>query len=112
MKKDMITRTITSTVITVLGLYEDTAEPTNVTVTIGGVITDKEKAMVKAKKVLAADENYKGYHPAMVVSMEKKEELLGVTLEDFIANAIPVERPASQSKEARKAKKEEKEAAF
>lgn len=102
MKKDMITRTITSTVVTVLGIYEDTVEPTNVTVTLGGVITDKEKAMVKAKKAIAADENYKGYHPAMVVSMEKKEQLLGITVEDFIAHAVPVERPESQRKKAEK----------
>lgn len=102
MKKDMITRTITSTVVTVLGIYEDTAEPTNVTVTLGGVITDKEKAMAKAKKAIAADENYEGYHPAMVVSMEKKEQLLGITVEDFIAHSVPVERPASQCKKAEK----------
>lgn len=102
MKKDMITRTLVSTAVTVLGVNGVTAETYNETVVFPGVIKDREKALAMVKKFLSAKELFENYHPAVVVSMEKREQLLGITVEDFMAHAVPVERPKSQTKEAKK----------
>lgn len=107
MKKDMITRTLVSTAVTVLGVNGETAETYNETVVFPGVIKDKEKALAMVKKHLSAKELFEDYHPAVVVSMEKREQLLGITVEDFMAHAVPVERPKSQTKEGKEAKKED-----
>lgn len=114
MKKDMITRTLVSTAVTVLGVNEVSAETYYKTVVFPGVIKDKEKALAMVKKHLSADELFEDYHPAVVVSMEKREQLLGITVEDFMAHAVPVKRPESQTKEARAKKNKEakEEAAF
>ena len=112
MKKDMITRTLVSTAVTVLGVNGVSAETHNETVVFPGVIKDKEKALAMVKKHLSAKEPFEDYHPAVVVSMEKREQLLGITVEDFMAHAVPVERSKSQTKEAQAEKKEAKEAAF
>lgn len=112
MKKDMITRTLVSTAVTVLGVDVGSAETYYKTVVFPGVIKDKEKALAMVKKHLSAEELFEDYHPAVVVSMEKREQLLGITVEDFMAHAVPVERPKSQTKEAQAEKKEAKEAAF
>ena len=112
MKKDMITRTLVSTAVTVLGVNGVSAETHNETVVFPGVIKDKEKALAMVKKHLSAKELFKDYHPAVVVSMEKSQQLLGITIEDFMAHAVPVKRSKSQTKEAQAEKKEAKEAAF
>lgn len=112
MKKDMITRTLVSTAVTVLGVNGISAETSNETVIFPGVINDNEKALAKFKKHIEKLDEFKDFHPAVVVSMEKREQLLGITVEDFMAHAVPVERPKSQTKEAQAEKKEAKEAAF
>lgn len=114
MRKDMITRTLVSTAVTVLGVNGETAETYNETVVFPGIIKDKEKALAMVKKHLSAKKLFKDYHPAVVVSMEKREQLLGITVEDFMAHAVPVERPKSQTKEAqaKKNKEAKEEAAF
>lgn len=108
MKKDMITRTLVSTAVTVLGVNGVSAETSNETIVFPGVIKDNEKALAMFKKAAEKNGVLQDFHPAVVVSMEKREQLLGITVEDFMAHAVPVERPASQSKEAREAKKVEK----
>ena len=99
MKKDMITRTLVSTAVTVLGVNGVSAE-------------DNEKALAMFKKAAEKNGVLQDFHPAVVVSMEKREQLLGITVEDFMAHAVPVERPKSQTKEAQAEKKEAKEATF
>ncbi len=107
MKKDMITRTLVSTAVTVLGVNGTSAETSNETVIFPGVITDNEKALAKFKKHIEKLDEFKDFHPAVVVSLEKREQLLGITVEDFMAHAVPVERPKSQTKEGKEEKKED-----
>ena len=107
MKKDMITRTLVTTAVTVLGVNGITAETSNETLVFPGVIKDNDKALAMFKKASGKNGVLQDFHPVVVVSMEKREQLLGITVEDFMAHAVPVERPKSQTKEGKEAKKED-----
>ena len=107
MKKGMITRTLVSTAVTVLGVNEVSGETSNETIVFPGVIKDNDKALTMFKKACDEDEVLQDFHPAVVVSREKRKRLLGITVEDFMAHAVPVERPKSQTKEGKEAKKED-----
>ena len=93
-RESMVTRTIISTQVTVLGVDEVAGEATNVTYNLPGDYTDKAKAL---KAVIKAN-TVESYHPSVVVDMKKEERVLGIPVSKFMKLAVEVERPKSQQK--------------
>lgn len=93
-KESMVTRTIISTQVTVLGVDEVAGEATNATYNLPGDYTNKAKAL---KAVIKAN-TVETYHPSVVVGMKKEERLLGIPVSKFLELAVEVERPKSQQK--------------
>lgn len=93
-KESMVTRTIISTQVTVLGVDEVAGEVSNVTYNLPGDYTDKAKAI---KAVIKAN-TVETYHPSLVVDMKKEERVLGIPVSKFLELAVEVERPKSQQK--------------
>lgn len=93
-KESMVTRTIISTKVTVLGVDEVAGEATNETYNLPGDYTDKAKAL---KAVIKAN-TVETYHPSVVVDMKKEEHVLGIPVSKFMEFAVEVERPKSQQK--------------
>ena len=93
-REAMVTRTIISTQVTVLGVDEIVGEATNVTYNLPGDYTDKAKAL---KAVIKANTD-PVYHPSVVVDMKKEERVLGIPVKTFMELAVEVERPKSQQK--------------
>ena len=90
----MVTRTITSTEIIVLGVSEMSGEASNRTYIAPFKIDDKEKAL----KFVIKENHDTDYHPSIVVSIEHDEKVMGITVKDFMEMAVEVTRPASQQK--------------
>lgn len=82
-QKVMVTRTMSTTTITVLCLDITTAEPSNETVTVSGTIKDTEKALKIAKAKVDTDT----LKAVSVVDITKEEELYCMEDEDFLAHA-------------------------
>lgn len=95
-REPMVTRTIVSTEITVLGVSELAGEASNRTYVVPFKIDDKDKALKYAIK----ENDDPDYHPSIVVSTKCKEEVMGVTLKQFMEMAVEVIRPESQQKKA------------
>jgi hypothetical protein len=93
-REAMVTRTIISTQVTVLGVDEVAGEATNATYNLPGVYTDKAKALKAAIKANAVET----YHPSVVEDMKKEERVLGIPVSKFMELAVEVERPKSQQK--------------
>lgn len=93
-KESMVTRTIISTKVTVLGVDEVAGEATNETYNLPGDYTDKAKALKAAIKANTVET----YHPSVVVDMKKEEHVLGIPVSKFMELAVEVERPKSQQK--------------
>lgn len=93
-KESMVTRTIISTQVTVLGVDEVTGEATNATYKLVGDYTDKEKALKDVINVNTVET----YHPSLVVDMKKEECVFGIPVSKFMELAVKVERPKSQQK--------------
>ena len=87
-RKPMVTRTVQTTLATVLCLNTETAEPFNQTVTLSGTFKDN-KAVMKAVKALIEDDTIS---VAKVVDIEIEEKLYGMPEQDFI-NAAKVLPP-------------------
>lgn len=87
-RKPMVTRTVQTTLATVLCLNTETAEPFNQTVTLSGTFKDN-KAVMKAVKSLIENDTIS---VAKVVDIEIKEKLYGMPEQDFI-NAAKVLPP-------------------
>lgn len=87
-RKPMVTRTVQTTLATVLCLNTETAEPFNQTVTLSGTFKDN-KAVMKAVKALIENETIS---VAKVVDVEIEEKLYGMPEQDFI-NAAKVLPP-------------------
>ena len=92
--ESMITRTIISTQVTVLGVDEVAGEATNATYKLLGDYTDKAKALTAVIKANTVET----YHPSVVVDMKKEECVFGIPLSKFMELAVKVERPKSQQK--------------
>ena len=86
-RKKYVTRTMESTVVTVLGLNLDTAEPSNTTVTINGKYKDEE-SILKVVKPLVETDNYR---VVAVTDKTIKKLLIKQEEQHFIANADIVE---------------------
>lgn len=95
-REPMVTRTIVSTEITVLGVSESAGEASNRTYVVPSKIEDKEKAL----KLAIKENTDPDYHPSIVVSITHDEKVMGITVKDFMEMAVEVTRPASQQKTA------------
>lgn len=96
MKEKLITRTINSTKVTVLGVNEITGEAENRTYVIPGSILAPDKALRMAVKRNEDPE----YHPSVVVDTVLEEKVYGLEITKFMELAHEVERPVSQQKKA------------
>lgn len=96
MKEKLITRTINSTKITVLGVNEITGEEENRTYIIPGAILAPDKALRMATK---RNEDPQ-YHPSVVVDTQLDEKVYGLEISKFMELAHEVVRPVSQQKKA------------
>lgn len=88
MRKKMITRTISITVVTALILDKTTAEPGNRTYEIPGTWTNEKILMNKVSK-MESDSNIV---VCDIVDVTVTSQLMGVSEEDFIKMAVPVNR--------------------
>lgn len=82
-RKPMVTRTIVTTKVTVLGVDVNTAEAFNETYTLPRSYAD-DKKLLKACKDYFEDDNIK---IVQVVNKEEVETLYGMTEQAFIENA-------------------------
>lgn len=96
MKELLITRTIVTTKVTVLGVNATIGETENRTYFVPGTITDQAKALKLAIKQNTEPE----FVPALVVDLAQDEKVYGLELSKFIELAHEVERPVSQQKKA------------
>lgn len=96
MREQLITRTIVTTKVTVLGINATIGENENRTYFVPGAITDQAKALKLAIKQNTEPE----FVPALVVDLAQDEKVYGLELSKFIELAHEVERPVSQQKKA------------
>ena len=82
-RKRMVTRTIKTTVVDVLCLNIESAEPFNQTIILTGTYKDN-KALMKAVSKRIDNDEVKAVH---VVDKEEKETLYGMDENDFIEQA-------------------------
>lgn len=80
----MVTRTIESTVATVLCLNVQTCEPCNLTVEVAGTFKDEEKLMRAIKEAHESDT----IKFVQIVENHTKQRLYGMTEEDFLTYAV------------------------
>lgn len=107
MARKMVTRTMVTTDVTVLGVDTNIGEAVNRTFTIAGSYKGKEESALKAvKKQTEADGGV--IVPVKVVDLVEHETLYGMSESDFIAHAEIL----TAEQEKRKAWKEAKESAI
>ena len=82
-RKAMVTRTVTATKITVLGMNVETCEPMNMTCTLPGVYKDEKKLMKAVREAIETDD----FKVAKIVDKVEEETLYGMNLSKFIAEA-------------------------
>ena len=82
-RKPMVTRTVTATKITVLGMNVETCEPMNMTCTLPGTFKDEKKLMKCVREELETED----YKVAKIVDKVEEETLYGMNLSKFIAEA-------------------------
>lgn len=83
-RKQMVTRTMRTTVATLLCLDTVNAEPFNKTVTLSGTFKDKKSIIKEAKKILEDDV----VSVAKLVDVVVEEKLYAMPEQDFIDHAI------------------------
>lgn len=107
MKEAMVTRTIITTEVIVLGVNEETGESENRGFNIPGKVEGSAKVTAKEKALKLANKanTDKKFHPAVVVDLVSHEKIYGVPISKFMEIAVNVERPASQTKKDQPAKK-------
>lgn len=88
-KESMVTRTITTTIATILCLDIESGEACNRTVTLPRTYKKDADILKMAAKVMADEPNV---HPVHVVDIVVTEELYGMPESKFIANAERVTR--------------------
>lgn len=87
-RKRMITRTIKSRTVTVLGIDIETAEPCNKSVTYTPIIDKPDKELAKVKELIETET----FKVAAIVNRADSEQILGMTEQFFLENAVPVTR--------------------
>lgn len=83
MRKPMVTRTITTTQVTVLGMDVEKCEPMNETFTVPRTYKDEEK-LLKAVKAIGETDTYK---IVKIVDTQVQETLYGMDEATFIQHA-------------------------
>lgn len=96
MKEQLITRTVVTTKVTVLGVNATIGESENRTYFVQGAITDQAKAL----KLVIKQNTEPEFVPALVVDLAQDEKVYGLEISKFIELAHEVERPVSQQKKA------------
>lgn len=91
----MVTRTLTITKAICLCLDVTTVEPLNICVEISGVFKDEKKLLAKIKELKETDD----LKVVKIVSVDAKEDIYGMTEQDFMANAIKLEPRKKEEKE-------------
>lgn len=91
MKAALVTRTFTTTYATVLCLDTETAEPCNKDITLAGSFDDETKLLKACKKAVETDTLV----VAKVVSVYEKNELRGMTVQQFIENSAVIIKPVN-----------------
>lgn len=94
-RRRMITRTIKTRTVTVLGIDTETAEPANKQLTYTPPIDDSKKELDYVK-ALGETETFK---IAAIVNRIDDEKVLGMEEQFFIEHAIPVSRGKSEIEE-------------
>lgn len=89
----MVTRTITSTIATVMGVDVETSEVSNKTFVLSSTYKDK-KALTKAVKNVGETDTYKIVD---VVDVQVEEKLYGMSEQKFIENAEVLPNRTSDS---------------
>ena len=97
MKEKLITRTIVSTNVTVLGVNATSGETENRTYFVPGAITDQAKAL----KLVIKQNTEPEFVPALVVDLAQDEQVYGLEISKFMEHAHEVVRPVSQQKIAK-----------
>ena len=87
-RKYTVTRTVEKTEATVLVFDKIHAEPFNDVITIGHKLTDDRAVERAVRKVVEANPDLKLIE---VVSYGTVSQLLGITEEDFMAHAVPLD---------------------
>lgn len=82
-RKPMVTRTFTTTKVTVLGMNIESCEPMNMTCTLAGAFKDEKKLMKAVLEALETDD----FKPVKIVDKVEEETLYGMTISKFIAEA-------------------------
>lgn len=95
-RKQMVTRTITTTECNVLALDIVKGEPFNATVTLPRTYADPKKLLEKVQSVFDTEDK-KAVH---VVDVKTIEVLYGMTEEDFIKSAKPLDPKTRKELEA------------
>lgn len=83
-RKPMVTRTITTTIVTALCLDLEAGEPINRTFELPRTQTDKKTILKTLKKQFEVEDKLS---IAQIVDISYNEKLYGMTEEDFIAHA-------------------------
>lgn len=87
MGRNMVTRTLTSTQVTVLALDTETAEPQNLTYEIAGTFKDDKKLLA----VIQKSHDTETLKNVKVVDKREKETLYGMSEDEFIAHSAPLD---------------------
>ena len=87
-RKPMVTRTIVTTKVNVLCLDIKSAEPFNKVVTLPRTYKDEKQLLKKVEEIVNTDE-VKAVH---VVGKEEVETLYGMSEQDFINNAVVLDK--------------------
>ena len=96
-KESMITRTITTTLATVLCLDVETGEPCSRSFKIPRIPKKENEILKFAAKVLAESEP--NVHAVHVVETLIDEKIYGMTESEFLKHAVPVTRPTAKKAE-------------
>ena len=87
-RKRMVTRTITATVASLTCADTENDEVFKTTITISGSFKDKNAVLKKAQKMMDSDTQ----KVLKVTDTQETTQLYGMTEEEFIANAHPINK--------------------
>ena len=96
-KQPMVTRTITTTIATILCLDIEIGEACNRTVTLPRTSKKEKEILHAAEKALESEPSI---HPVHVVNLEVKETLYGMPESVFLAHATEIIKPVKPAAEA------------
>lgn len=95
-KESLITRTITTSTVTVLCLDVDSGEPENRTFTLPRTYA-KEKDILRRAKAQLDEAGEANVHAVHVVDVKVNETLYGMPESLFLAHASVIDKPAKKA---------------